>query len=347
MTNINTPNMFQLSEDRKKLIRLNGNQHSYVVVPSGVEEICDEAFSRRSALKIIKLPESLQKIGERAFKNCTSLERIDIPNNVKEIGNFAFSKCSNLKIAILPSNLTTFWSNIFSDCSTLQILSIKNRLENLTISSFAAIKADCTFIVPTEHLEYYQNTIDQLKQESLTMQHKHFIVSDDHSLICRTWGECFEEWIEIKKFNNIEQNRIPWGSEIPFGIQLTIKEYNKFKNEQRSLSEIAGWCESGEAMYNHICQHTRMNKTLPAPRRVPRIGYYKIVEIIKHETGCTYKCYYNYNNPDEFVEETIEIDAKRINLMCMKVGNTFQVTHAILKTNKFRTFYEIESIFIR
>lgn len=351
--------MFQLSEDRKKLIRLNGYQHSYIEVPWGVEEICEEAFIGRHALKIIKLPSTLKKIGERAFKNCSSLKRIEIPNKVDEIGTGAFSNCNNLRIAILPSNLTTLWSNIFSGCSTLQYISINNQLENLTVSSFAAINSDCTFIVPTEHLDYYQDIIVQLKEQSSTMRRKHFTISDDRTLAYRTWEECVEEWNALKRFyitsenpnhsrirRLLEDGYIPQQM-LPFGIKLSAFEYSKFKNEKRDLREIEGWCASGRNIYNHLVTDSKLKKELSSNAKIPRRGFYKLVQIVNPYTpNCTLLCYFNFENSDEFVEEIIEIEGKRIDLMNLQIGKIFQVSKACLRTYNDRTFYEIESIYV-
>lgn len=351
--------MFQLSEDRKKLIRLNGYQHSYIEVPWGVEEICEEAFIGRHALKIIKLPSTLKKIGERAFKNCSSLKRIEIPNKVDEIGTGAFSNCNNLRIAILPSNLTTLWSNIFSGCSTLQYISINNQLENLTVSSFAAINSDCTFIVPTEHLDYYQDIIVQLKEQSITMQHKHFTISDDKTLVYRTWEECVEEWNALKRFyitsenpkhsmirSSLENGSIPFKIP-PFGIKLSAFEYSKFKNERRDLREIEGWCASGRNIYNHLVTDSKLKKELSSNAKIPRRGFYKLVQIVNpYTSNCTLLCYFNFENSDEFVEEIIEIEGKRIDLMNLQIGKIFQVSKACLRTYNDRTFYDIESVYV-
>ena len=68
-----------------------------VIVPSGVTDIYDEAFSDCSNLATVKLNDALISIGNSAFKNCGYIAEVVIPESVEHIGEEAFSSCYYLK----------------------------------------------------------------------------------------------------------------------------------------------------------------------------------------------------------------------------------------------------------
>ncbi|MBE6134218.1 MAG: leucine-rich repeat domain-containing protein [Erysipelotrichaceae bacterium] len=60
-----------------------------VVIPEGIEEINNEAFSK-TALLTIKIPNSVTKIGASAFNGCSRLVQVELGTGVLEIGERAF-----------------------------------------------------------------------------------------------------------------------------------------------------------------------------------------------------------------------------------------------------------------
>ena len=75
--------------------------YSYdVVVPYGVTEINDDAFSSCRNMRSVKLPETLKRIGNGAFYDCSGLECINL-RTVSHIGYEAFCGCDRLKGAEL------------------------------------------------------------------------------------------------------------------------------------------------------------------------------------------------------------------------------------------------------
>ena len=66
-----------------------------IVIPSTVEEISAECFSKCYTLEEVVLNEGLKKIGEYAFSDCLKLKRIAIPStaNIKLIEKNAFDEC--------------------------------------------------------------------------------------------------------------------------------------------------------------------------------------------------------------------------------------------------------------
>ena len=66
-----------------------------IVLPEGVEEICDYAFDDCTALEEVICPKSLKKIGKEAFSGCHNLRKIEYGPDVK-VDATAFNGCYNL-----------------------------------------------------------------------------------------------------------------------------------------------------------------------------------------------------------------------------------------------------------
>ena len=86
-------------------VLLNGSGFSgEVVIPEGVTEIANDAFSGNDKITKVTLPSTLEKIGMGAFMRCSSLTEINIPESVKSIGESAFASCGSLADITIPEN---------------------------------------------------------------------------------------------------------------------------------------------------------------------------------------------------------------------------------------------------
>lgn len=74
------------------------------IIPDGVVEIGDGAFSECYGLTDIYFPNSITKIENSAFIGC-NLTHIAIPKNVKYIGAFAFEECNDLLKISIPNSV--------------------------------------------------------------------------------------------------------------------------------------------------------------------------------------------------------------------------------------------------
>ena len=63
------------------------------LLPEGIEEIGDGAFSGNPVYTHLALPASLRTLGREAFMDCPGLMYADIPGSVAEIGDDCFSGC--------------------------------------------------------------------------------------------------------------------------------------------------------------------------------------------------------------------------------------------------------------
>lgn len=71
-----------------------------LVIPEGVVEVPEEAFSFCVHLKRIRLSDRTTKIGDGAFLGCESLESVTIPEGVTGISWGTFSRCRKLREVI-------------------------------------------------------------------------------------------------------------------------------------------------------------------------------------------------------------------------------------------------------
>lgn len=86
-----------------------------VVVPEGVTEIGNKAFSNCLNLRTLTLPDTLTTIGSKAFENCSELKNATIPTSVVTIGDSAFANCKNLKV-LIENNDANIAKNAFTKC---------------------------------------------------------------------------------------------------------------------------------------------------------------------------------------------------------------------------------------
>ena len=89
------------------------------IIPDGVTEIRDYAFSGCTSLQSIEIPNSVTKIGSEAFRGCTSLQSIEIPDSVTEIGESAFRCCTSLQSIVIPDSVTEVGWSAFWGCTSL------------------------------------------------------------------------------------------------------------------------------------------------------------------------------------------------------------------------------------
>ena len=130
-------------------------------LPSGVEEIGEDAFDGCASLEEITIPKSVKEIKSGAFEDCTSLakvgfeegsalekiggsafagtaiERVEIPAGVKELGSNAFEQCASLKNVVFAEDgvLSIIGSGAFANTALTKI-SIPDTVQTIGSSGF-------------------------------------------------------------------------------------------------------------------------------------------------------------------------------------------------------------------
>lgn len=104
---------------RTRLILVPEGKTEYSI-PSGIKEICEDAFLLCKSFKKISIPVGVLRIGDNAFAGCDSLVAIEIPNSVEQIGEYAFCGCKALTTLTIPNSVTMLGRSAFSFCTSLK-----------------------------------------------------------------------------------------------------------------------------------------------------------------------------------------------------------------------------------
>ena len=84
-----------------------------VLLPDGVTNIGNYAFSSCTGLTSVTLPDSVTSIGKSAFSSCTGLTSVTLPDSVTSIGDGVFSGCSGLTSVTIPDSVTSIGNYAF------------------------------------------------------------------------------------------------------------------------------------------------------------------------------------------------------------------------------------------
>ncbi len=106
-----------------------------VIIPEGITQIADSAFSSFTNLEDVELPNSLEIIGKKAFRGCYSIKELIIPDNVYEIRDMAFHEMFELRNIKLPKNLNVIANNLLSS-SAIRKITIPSEVELIEEEAF-------------------------------------------------------------------------------------------------------------------------------------------------------------------------------------------------------------------
>ncbi len=107
-----------------------------IIVPEGVKEIEDEAFSYCSNLVQVSLPDSVTTIGIRTFYYCKSLKNIRLPANIKILTKYMFAGCNAFAEFEVPSTVTTININALGVCGNLISVTIPKSVTTISKEAF-------------------------------------------------------------------------------------------------------------------------------------------------------------------------------------------------------------------
>ncbi|MDO4608965.1 MAG: leucine-rich repeat domain-containing protein, partial [Clostridia bacterium] len=110
---------------------LNNQLVTKLIIPYGITEINDFAFSGCESLTEIAIPDSVTSIGDCVFCSCLKLSKITIPNSVTSIGHSAFNGCESLTEIEIPDGVTSIKNYTFENCINLAGVTIGNSVENI------------------------------------------------------------------------------------------------------------------------------------------------------------------------------------------------------------------------
>ena len=119
-----------------------------ITIPNTVTSIQEGAFANCLELENITLSDSITYIGEHVFSGCTRLNSITIPNSVTRIEKYAFSGCLELKDIIMSNNVTYIGDSAFEDCSKLANVIFPDSLSTICENAFYNCHSLLNIVIP-------------------------------------------------------------------------------------------------------------------------------------------------------------------------------------------------------
>ena len=108
-----------------------------VILPQGLQEIGDRAFSGCNDLETLVCPDTVTGIGEEAFWNCTNLQSVHLSESLTRLGNSAFGYCTALKKLELPDSLQEIPDGAFMGCNAMETVTFGGQLTSIGRAAFA------------------------------------------------------------------------------------------------------------------------------------------------------------------------------------------------------------------
>ena len=141
-----------------------------VIIPDTVTVIRKSAFYNCSGLTLLNLPDTITEIEEHAFEQCTGLTEVVIPPGIKTLSFDLFEKCTNLKKVVLPDGLNIILGGVFCDCSSLREINMPDSIAIIGGFSFKKCKSLEELFIPDSVKEIYQyafSSCENLKKINL------------------------------------------------------------------------------------------------------------------------------------------------------------------------------------
>ncbi len=112
-----------------------------IVIPDGIHQICDYAFSNCYSLTTVTYLGDINFIGKYAFNNCGSLTTFAIPPTITEISEGTFYNCSSL-ISVSGNKLNLSGISIigekaFYGCEDIEEITLSDLLSEIKAQTFA------------------------------------------------------------------------------------------------------------------------------------------------------------------------------------------------------------------
>ena len=129
-----------IDKNAKKLIQ--GLSSSEIPQDGSVTSLGRYCFAKTAITSVI-IPEGVKEITDNAFSNCAELEEVRLPETVEKLGATCFAWCKKLKNISLPSNLQTIWTYVFNSCSIEQIIipASVNEIKSLAFASISTLNS--------------------------------------------------------------------------------------------------------------------------------------------------------------------------------------------------------------
>lgn len=128
-----------------------------VILPEGITEIGDGAFSYLYQLEKVNIPTSVERIGSEAFAHCHRFSSLDVSllTNLKSIGRNAFGGCRSVSSTMqFPNTLERIGQSAFSGTNVTSVDFSNTALNGVESYAFSdcAITGDLSFPATLTHI---------------------------------------------------------------------------------------------------------------------------------------------------------------------------------------------------
>lgn len=106
-----------------------------MVIPEGVKEIEENAFSYTTGIANVFFPKSMEQIGRFAFAYST-IYTLDFKSPLKEVEPYTFMRCDNLQVVSMPEGTEAIRSGAFAGCQRLCSVTLPNSLKQVDKHAF-------------------------------------------------------------------------------------------------------------------------------------------------------------------------------------------------------------------
>ena len=124
-----------------------------IILPSGLNQIEDNAFEGCESLAKIEVPNSVENIGMGVWGRCTNLEKVSLPDNLTKIPNGLFYSCQNLSDIIIPQSVDSIGYNAFCNCINLVSIQLPEELNYIGESAFYRCSSLTSIYINSEKIE--------------------------------------------------------------------------------------------------------------------------------------------------------------------------------------------------
>ena len=107
-----------------------------IIIPNGIEAICESAFSYCGGLTSMVIPDSVTFVDRRVFMCCQNLCKIIFSKEILELYEQVCSDCDNLSEVILPEKLTYIDELAFAACPQLAHVTIPKSVSYISLTAF-------------------------------------------------------------------------------------------------------------------------------------------------------------------------------------------------------------------
>ncbi|MBP5362441.1 MAG: leucine-rich repeat protein [Ruminococcus sp.] len=107
-----------------------------LVIPEGITEIAESAFSLNSLIESVTIPSTVCVLEPKIFDKCINLKTVYIRDGLRSLPDGMFLDCRSLQSVHLPSTLTSIGEGAFSDCRNLKEINLPRKLEHIGNEAF-------------------------------------------------------------------------------------------------------------------------------------------------------------------------------------------------------------------